>query len=192
MNKTLNYYNENAKEYFNKTVIVNMSEKYNFFLKYLSKNAYILDLGCGSGRDSLYFLKHGFKVTAIEGASKLSMLASKLIGQPVQNINFINIKDIEIYDGIWACASLLHLDKNSFFKMLTKLYKALKSDGIMYISLKIGKDFSAYENNRFFTYYKEETLYQLLKKANFNIMDKYISSDGMDRNIQWINIIVNK
>jgi Cyclopropane fatty acid synthase and related methyltransferases len=192
MNKTLNYYNENAKEYFDKTVTVSMSEKYDSFLKRLSKGSLILDLGCGSGRDSLYFIKNGYKVTAVEGSSELSTLASDYIGQPVQNIDFVDIKDVDVYDGIWACASLLHLEKSVFSEMLLKLREALKSDGVMYISLKIGKDFATYEGDRFFTYYTKETLYQLLKEANLDIIDEYTTSDGLNRDIEWINLIVNK
>lgn len=192
MNKTLNYYNENAKEYFDKTVTVSMSEKYDSFLKHLVKDSHILDLGCGSGRDSLYFLNNGYKVTAVEGSSELSKLASELIGQPVKNIDFMDIQDVDVYDGIWACASLLHLEKSVFSEMLIKLYKALRTDGVIYISLKIGRDFATYEGDRFFTYYTKETLYQLIKEANLNIIDEYTTSDGLNRDIQWINLIVTK
>lgn len=192
MDKTLNYYNENAKEYFDKTINVCMLKKYDKFLQRISKGCHILDLGCGSGRDSLYFIQNGYKVTSIEGSIELSKLATQYIGQPVKNINFINMEDVDIYDGIWACASLLHLKKEIFSKMLTKLYLSLKKTGVMYISLKIGTDFSTYEGNRFFTYYSRETLYQLLKKTNLNIIDEFVTSDGLNRDVEWINIIVQK
>lgn len=76
---TLEYYNRNAKIYCDQTLVGNLQENYNKFLKHLPPNAYILDFGCGSGRDSKYFLDNGYKVKAIDGSIEMCKLASKYI-----------------------------------------------------------------------------------------------------------------
>lgn len=191
-NKTISYYDNFTDEYFKKTINANMHTKYEEFLKYLPKGSKILDLGCGSGRDSLYFIGVGYKVTAIDGSKRLSSLAAKYIGQEVRNIEFENIDEICTYDGVWACASLLHLEKNEMPGVLKKIYNALKEKGILYVSLKLGKDNSYYEKGRYYTYYKEETLIEILEKSNFRITEKFKSMDELKRDAEWINVIARK
>lgn len=193
MNKTLCFYNENAKDYFDKTISAKMGDKYNKFVKYLSAGSHILDMGCGSGRDSKYLLQAGYKITAIDGSKELCGLASQYIGQQVRNINFLDINDIGVYDAIWSCASLLHLERDDIPQVLNKMNTALKDDGTIYLSLKIGKDYTEYENGRLFTYYTEDSLSTLLKESNFNIVERWVSGDTLSRdNIKWINLILKK
>ena len=82
-NKTLDFYNNNSKEYIETTLSADMSHLYNDFLKHIPKGGHILDLGCGSGRDSVEFIKQGYNVTAVDGSKELSIAASKLIEQEV-------------------------------------------------------------------------------------------------------------
>ena len=71
---TLEYYNKNAKIYCEQTLEGNMQENYDKFLQHLPSNAYILDFGCGSGRDSKYFIEKGYKVKAIDGSIEMCKL----------------------------------------------------------------------------------------------------------------------
>ena len=66
--KTIAFYNDPKNLYAESTVNADMSEAYSRFLKYLPTAAAIMDLGSGSGRDSLYFLKRGFKVVPVDGS----------------------------------------------------------------------------------------------------------------------------
>lgn len=192
VNKTLDYYNTNAQEYFSKTINVDMVDKYSRFLKYLPKESNILDFGCGSGRDSLFFIKNGYKVTAVDGCKQLCKLASRYIGQSVKNIDFLDFNSVNTFDGIWACASLLHVDKETFLKILKNLFTSLKENGVIYLSLKLGADYSSYEGDRFFTYYSEETLYNLLKEIKLSVLEDFRTNDVLNRDIQWINLILRK
>ena len=83
INRTLDFYNNNSKEYIETTLSADMSHLYNDFLKHIPKGGHILDLGCGSGRDSVEFIKRGYKITAVDGSKELSSAASKIIGQQV-------------------------------------------------------------------------------------------------------------
>ena len=106
---TIDYYNQDAESFFRGTIDIDMTALYEPFLKLLPDNAYILDAGCGSGRDSLYFLQNGYSVTPLDASEELSKLASKLIKQTVSNISFQEIEFENEFDGIWASASLLHI-----------------------------------------------------------------------------------
>jgi 2-polyprenyl-3-methyl-5-hydroxy-6-metoxy-1,4-benzoquinol methylase len=125
-NKTINYYNKYTKSFIQTTRSVDFTNIQNKFLSYLPSGAFILDFGCGSGRDTKYFLKRNYNVTAIDGSEEICKEASKYTGIKVKQMLFEELNDQNIYDGIWACASILHLSKNDLFLVFHKMNKALK------------------------------------------------------------------
>ncbi len=184
---TIDYYDNNAKTYFEYTVHADMSDNYRRFLKYLPEKSYILDAGCGSGRDSRYFLTHGYRVKAIDGSRELCILASEYIGQEVVNIRFSDIDYINEFDGIWANASLLHVDKNSIESIIIRMGKALKPDGIFYASFKYG-DSERVQDERYYNDMNEEQLRKLF--SAFEILEIWMSDDALPgRTEKWLNII---
>ncbi|MBR4470818.1 MAG: class I SAM-dependent methyltransferase [Erysipelotrichaceae bacterium] len=190
MNNTINYYNKNAKDYFDSTVNADMSDVYQKFLKYLPKHAYILDIGCGSGRDSKFFLSQRYKVEAIDGSEELCQLASEYIGQKVNNIKFNELDYEDMFDGIWACASLLHVKKEEIEDVIRRLYKALKHNGVFYVSFKYGES-DRIQGERYFNDMNESSVKELLK--GFEIMELWLSDDVRpERSDRWINIICEK
>ena len=112
INNTLDFYNNNSKSYIESTLSVDMSHLYKDFLKYIPKDGHILDLGCGSGRDSLEFIKKGYNITAVDGSKELAIATSEIIGKEVICSRFEDLQLTETFYGIWACASLLHVNKN--------------------------------------------------------------------------------
>lgn len=88
-----------------------MSDIYSKFLHHVHSGGHILDAGCGSGRDTKYFIDHGYQVTAIDGSKEMVSAASKLTGLTVQHLQFDEIYCQQEFDGIWACASVLHVKK---------------------------------------------------------------------------------
>lgn len=125
-NKTINYYNKYTKSFIQTTRSVDFTNIQNKFLSYLPSGAFILDFGCGSGRDTKYFLKRNYNVTAIDVSEEICKEASKYTGIKVKQMLFEELNDQNIYDGIWACASILHLSKNDLFLVFHKMNKALK------------------------------------------------------------------
>ena len=125
-NKTINYYNKYTKSFIQTTRSVDFTNIQNKFLSYLPSGASILDFGCGSGRDTKYFIKRNYNVTAIDGSEEICKEASKYTGIKVKQMLFEELNDQNIYDGIWACASILHLSKNDLFLVFHKMNKALK------------------------------------------------------------------
>ena len=190
MNNTLDYYNKNAKEYFENTYNADMSEHYGRFLKYLRSNAYILDAGCGSGRDSRYFVSLGYRVKPMDASSELCNLAEKHLGIKVDNIRFEDINYVNEFDGVWACASLLHVQKNKINDVISKLYRALKENGVLYVSFKYG-DNEREVNGRYFNDQNEDTIKLLLK--DFEIKELWFSNDVRPgREDRWINVVAVK
>ena len=191
---TKDYYNKNAQEFFNQTVKADMSKLYDIFLKNLPYNqGKILDLGCGSGRDSKYFLNSGFKVVAMDISEELGKRASEYIGQKViiQDMRELNYQDEFI--GIWACASLLHLDEDEIIETLRKIFKSLKRDGIVYISFKYG-DKNYEKDGRKFTCFTYEKFIKIGKELENKILQWFITEDvRADRkNEKWFNIVLKK
>lgn len=123
-NRTIDYYNKNAEVFFQDTACADMSYLYKQFLPLIPVGGRILDLGCGSGRDSRYFLEQGFQVTAIDGSAELCRLASKYIGQEVLCMVFRDLAFENCFDGVWACASLLHVPRDStgFYQRYPRAY----------------------------------------------------------------------
>ena len=186
--KTKQYYSTNYKEYISSTQNVDMTEHYNQFLPYLSKDAKILDIGFGSGRDMLYFASKCFKVYGVDNVSEFVDNA-KANGLSVELCDFHNLPYVELFDGIWACASLLH--SNDLPLAFYNLYKALKVGGYIYLSMKYGNSTSI-ENGRFYQHINEEKLKKLCKNSNLSIVEIYNSEDLLKRNNGWINAVLTK
>lgn len=194
INKTLSYYNANAEAFVKGTVNVCFSKIQNVFLSKLQNNAYILDFGCGSGRDAKYFLEHGCHVEAIDGSFKLCKLAAEYTGIEVKNMFFQELEEVDKYDGIWACASILHLPIDELAEVMRRLVTALKENGIIYTSFKYGK-FAGERNGRFFTDMTEETFAEFLGEVKYlEVEEQWITSDvrqgrGEEK---WLNLILRK
>jgi len=192
MDITLEYYNKNAEAFAEGALKADMSELYEFFLKYLAPGAAILDLGCGSGRDTKYFLEQGYVVTAVDCSEELCNLASVYTGQNVICKLFTEIKFDKDFDGVWACSSLLHVPKDELPDVFHRIRCYLRFDGIFYASFKYG-DFTGYRNGRYFTVLNEDGLLAIIgEKPLFEILEIKITSDVRPgrENEKWLNAIL--
>jgi SAM-dependent methyltransferase len=174
---SIEYYNKNAEEFYNATASADMSETCNKFLKYIAPGGKILDAGCGSGRDSLYFIKHGYKVVSIDASEEMVRLSSKLTGQQTLLMKFEDVDFKDEFDGIWACASLLHVPKAKIKSVMTKLVQALKENGVFYGSFKYGEG-EEFRGERLFNFYDENSLKSLLGEIKqLEILEIWITED---------------
>ncbi len=146
---TLAYYEEQAETFFAETVAVDMAPLYARFLARVPPGGHILDAGCGSGRDALAFRKLDYAVTAFEASPTLARLASEHCGLPVEVRRFQEIDWEDRFDGIWACASLLHVPMVELPEVLRRLGRALKADGVLYASFKYGAGEREHGGRRF-------------------------------------------
>ena len=190
---TINYYDENAEEFIKGTLAVDFSATQNRFLSQLSGKT-ILDFGCGSGRDTKYFLEQGYDVTAIDGSAELCKAASLYTGIDVKNMLFQDLNESNRYDGIWACSSILHLSKAELKGVLQKMSEALVPDGIIYTSFKYGA-FEGERNGRYFTDFTTETFTEFISGIKtLAIKEYWITGDvrpGREEE-KWLNLILQK
>jgi len=199
LNTNNTYYNQNAQAFSESTFSVDMQTLYNEFLPLVPADSHILDGGCGSARDAKAFKDQGFKVTAIDASEELVKIASQYLEQKVELKTFQQINDINIFDGIWCCASLLHVPFDELPDVFTKLSTALKTNGVLYVSFKYGeptelKGKSQREHNgRLFTDLNEQSLNNLLaNQQNLQLNKTWITGDrraGREGE-QWLNAII--
>lgn len=190
MNQTISYYDKNAEEFCKNTIDADMSYCRSKFLNYLSEGTSILDAGCGSGRDSIAFKQLGYHVTAMDASPEICKEAEKVLGQKVICKTFEEIDDENMYNGIWACASLLHVPKESMGEVIHRLKHALKDNGILYASFKYGED-EKIVNGRLFSNYNEQTLRALIEGNGFEVLDLFVTRDVREdrREEMWVNVV---
>ncbi len=191
---TLEYYNSKAKDFVSGTVDVAFTEIQDLFIEYIPAGGKILDFGCGSGRDTKYFISRGYDVYATDGSEELCKIASEYTGIQVKQMLFEELDEVELYDGVWACASILHVEKKHLPAIMNKIATATKKGGVVYTSFKYG-DFEGIRNGRFFTYLTEKSFEELLRSVpELEIEKLWISADVRAERgeEQWLNIVLRK
>ncbi|MBL3591638.1 MAG: class I SAM-dependent methyltransferase [gamma proteobacterium endosymbiont of Lamellibrachia anaximandri] len=173
----MDYYKNNAKTFVESTLQVDMQPLYQRFLPLLPGYAHILDAGCGSGRDARHFIKNGYQVTAFDASTEIAVLAEKEIGQSVQVQRLQDIQYQNQFDGIWACASLLHVPAKELPDVFHRLADALKPNGVIYCSFKYGR--GEYEKQgRRFTDLDEAGLQSLVGETEtLTIKEMWVTAD---------------
>ena len=192
---TTAYYDAHATEFCANTLSVDMSPLYRPFLREIQPGGRILDAGCGSGRDSLAFIKMGYQVVSIDASAAMVTAASKLTGQTALRMTFDEMPFEREFDGIWACASLVHVSRRDLGAVLTRLTNALKSTGFCYMSFKYG-DSERIEGGRFFNDLNETLFHGVLEShPELELVELWKTDDlrRLDRREQrWLNAIVRK
>lgn len=187
------FYEKNAKEYIFGSIDADMAKLRNRFLSYISNGAYILDAGCGSGRDTVAFLNEGYKVHSIDGSKAMCEMASEYIGKEVEHLKFEDMKFLNKFDAIWACASLLHTDKDELPFIIRKMWRALKQNGVIYASFKLGEGVSQ-KGNRTFTDMTVEAAKDLFSKSRFRVLycEQSLSTMPGREDEHWVNVIAER
>lgn len=190
---TLHYYQNHAQDFFDGTVNVDMIPLYEAFTQHLSNGARVLDAGCGSGRDAKAFHEMGYLVDAFDASSAMVELARQHTGLPVQLMTFSEIDGKAQYDGIWCCASLLHVPSSELLAVMQRLADALKPGGVWYVSFKYGNG-ERVQGERRFTDLDEEGLRELLKAIpEMEVALLWATQDNRpDRDETWLNGILRK
>lgn len=191
---TLAYYAKNAQQFFDNTVDKPMADLYARFLPQLPSGGTLLDAGCGSGRDAHHFIMQGFSVSAFDASPQMAKLASDYLGRSVAVMSFDDACWQERFDGIWACASLLHLPHHKLTPALERLGRALKPSGLLYASFKYGDDEYSKEG-RHFTRLDETRATALFDRLDgLTLLELWCSEDVRQerRGEFWLNLIAEK
>lgn len=184
---TIQTYNRTAKQYSKNVANLHPAEACNTFLKYLPAKGKVLDLGCGSGRDTAIFVNQDYKVTAIDLSSKLLDIAkanepkAKYLEMDMRKLEFNN----EFFDGIWAIASLLHLPKKDIPLCLNECNRVLKKQGTIFVAIKQGegeeyKSDLRYDQEaiKFYSYFNQQEMTEYLNNSGFEIINTEIKKSS--------------
>lgn len=193
MDKNIEYYNQNARQFYDNTIEADMSFWRDKFIGRLPHGGRVLDAGCGSGRDSKAFIQSGFSVVAFDASSELCKLASKLLNQEVWQMKFQEMSFDEEFDGVWACASLLHVPSEEIDDVMNRIFKALQNGGVFYASFKYGEGLTE-RVGRLFIDYNADTAKELFEHAGFEIIECENTDDvrpGREGE-KWVNVIARK
>ncbi|HSO82705.1 class I SAM-dependent methyltransferase [Thiocapsa sp.] len=191
---TLAYYEDQAETFFAETVAVDMAPLYARFLARVPPGGYILDAGSGSGRDALAFRRLGYAVTAFEASPTLARMASAHCGLPVEVRRFQAVDWEGCFDGIWACASLLHVPMAELPEVLRRLERALKSDGVLYASFKYGAGEREHGGRRFTDLDEEELVALVGTVPALEVLETWVTGDrraGREGE-RWLNAMVGR
>lgn len=192
--QTLGYYDQNAKAFADSTADVEFSATQDAFASLLDSGASVLDLGCGSGRDAKRFKELGFAVTATDGCAEMARIASAYAGIPVRHELFSELEDVEAYDGVWACSSILHVPKRDLPDVLARIARALKPSGVLYTSFKLG-EFEGLRNGRYFSDFTLPAFEGLLESVpDLGIEKSWESADVRPgrSDERWLNLLLRK
>ena len=191
---SVEFYDQNAESFIQQTADVDMRALYDRFRRALPEGGSILDAGCGSGRDSLVFCQMGYQVVAFDASKKMVDAARLRASIPVYQMSFEDIRFDQKFDGIWACASLLHVPRKQLGKVLGSLSSLLKSDGFLYASFKYG-DNEREKGGRYFNDLNEDLLRQQLAKVDsLQLFEVWLSADQRPERHEekWINCLLSK
>ena len=188
---TLSWYRDNAIQYAEETRNSLVLDALWEFLSRMKEGGTILDYGSGSGRDSAYFINKGFSVDSLDGSAEMKAQAERLFGIKVKLSSFLSLEEKEKYDGIWAQASILHLEEHDLKTALTLIERALKRDGVFYSSFRKGEE-DGYENGRWYTNMTERRFLSFLPASLYveKIWESQDVRPGVSRT--WLSIICRK
>jgi SAM-dependent methyltransferase len=190
---SVDYYNQNAEIYFADTVKADVQDLRSKFLTYVPTGGDILDAGCGSGRDTLAFHRAGYRVTAFDASPELCRLAREYAGLPIIQITFQEMTWRGAFDGIWTCASLLHVPRMELPEILQCFVNALRPNGVLYASFKYGSG-ERIVGGRQFTDMTEIELGRLLQSVGLSSAEYWTTNDVRPgrKSEQWLNALARR
>ena len=193
IDKNVDYYNRNADSFLEGSINADMSVVRARFLSYVPAGGRILDAGCGSGRDSKVFMEAGYDVVSFDASEEMCKRASEYIGREVKNMRFEEMSFANEFDGIWACASLLHVSFEELPEIVKKLHEALRTNGALYASFKYGEG-TKIRGERIFSDFTEESVIPLFENAGFKIVSNEVGTDSRPgrEDEKWVNVICVK
>ena len=194
---SIDYYNRYAVPYYEETVDASMEEVMKPFVELLSEesaNAEVLDLGCGSGRDTLLLEEYGFYVTPMDGSEEMCKLAEVNTDKEVLQMTYDEMEFDDVFDGIWACASLIHLTEDEMRKVMKKLVQALKENGVLYFSVHRGDRDGIYHGRYFHDYNRRELQSLMEEYPELEVVDIWTTQDVRSEKSDklWLNVLARK
>lgn len=202
MNNTIAYYKNNAESLSKRYESADVSEVQNLLLEIFPKESYLLEIGCGSGRDASFMTKNNYKMLGIDASKEMINEAKKIHPLLKYSLEVIVIPDElnfdeKSFDGIYSIATLMHLEKNNIEIAINKIYNFLKMQGLFLFSVSIQRDDinDNYKDSkgRHFTTMNQNDWLSICNKIGFKTMKTIITTDGLNRDgIVWLTCVMEK
>ena len=151
-----------------------------------------MDLGCGSGRDVKWFCDHGYEAYGLDASEELVKKASDTLGVTVSTGLIEHWITDEPFDGIWCCASLMHLDDNALEQFFANLKYNLKPGGVAFMSVKAGIKTGLDEQGRYLRNFTEKDIHEIIDRhSELEIREIWYTEDKLSRDtFRWMNVII--
>jgi SAM-dependent methyltransferase len=191
---TVAYYEANAERFARETLALDLGPLYGPFLAEVRPGGHILDAGCGPGRDAAAFLRMGYRVTAFDASPEMTRRASAATGLLVQVRRFQDLECRAEYDGIWACAAVLHVPRGEIDDVFAQLAGALRPGGVWYMSFKRGAG-EEWRGGRLFNSYTVEGLEGLIRRHPvLSLIRSWETADLRAERAEevWLNALVRR
>jgi len=194
MSSTHRFYEDRAQEYFQRTASADLSHLYEVFLPHVAPGGRILDVGCGSGRDLRACVQRGFRAMGIDGSTALTEMARSFSGAECVTMRIEEMGFDQQFEGVWACASLLHVPRTAIDNALDRIHHALVPGGVLFASVQEGEGERVADDGRFYALYQEAEFLRRVEAAKFHILESWVSQDVLDqrRPIQWLNVLAKR
>lgn len=194
IDQTVDYYEKNAAAFIESTIDADVSELYRSFEELLAPGCRILDLGCGSGRDSKYYVGKGFDVVALDPSPAMCAQTRALVHIPVYEMRAEEMQFSNEFDGVWACASLLHVPRDKQENVLHRIATALKDEGILYASWKYGTQDRMVDGKKYVDM-NDSLIYEIIKEVSeIHIVKMWTTKDVRNEysSQKWLNVLLRK
>jgi SAM-dependent methyltransferase len=166
------FYDEHADAYAATTMALHVADRIARFARELPAGGRVLDAGCGSGRDLVALRAAGFDPVGLDLSPRLARLAEAHSGAPVKVGDLRSPPfDDSSFEGIWAMASLLHIEREEVTGSLRNLGQLLAPGGVLFASVKRGEGRVRDKDGRWFTLHDEDGWARHLKAAGFDIVE---------------------
>lgn len=191
---TIDWYQTNAEAYFSETAHLDNSNLLSQFLKDVPRHAPVLDLGCGSGRDLKAMIDLGYQAIGLEPAPALAALAKQNAKAVILQMTAEDaVIPSESFGGVWACASLLHVDRGELPDLLARIAAWLKPAGSFYTCFKDGSHDTIDARGRHFTNFTLAEASALVEAAGFELISAWQTESIVPGRVQvWNNILARK
>jgi SAM-dependent methyltransferase len=186
-----NTYQDNARAYFESTVHVDPGPFLSPLLRWLTPGARILDVGCGSGRDMLWFRERGFEVTGLERSSALAALAREHSGCPVVEADFLDHDfSQERVQALLLIGALVHLDKDRAAEATSRMLCGLSAPGYLLVSLKQGSGSQKAADGRVFVLWSDPEARAMFAALGLEVLEAFSQTSPVRPQDQWLGYVL--
>ncbi len=191
---TRDFYDKNAESYALQTAQADLSQLYARFLPLIPRAGRILDVGCGGGRELRHFKRLGYDCIGIDPASHLVRIARTYADCEVLVGTAQEIAFTSEFDGVWACASLLHLGRRELALAIDRIQAALRPNGALFLSIQEGAGEFVSDDGRFYARYLSQELVEIINASGLTTLDVWSTQDTLPgrESMLWLNLLARK